>query len=364
MRWTNGVRLLALALVFVSCDRGASRTSQRDPQQQQPAVAPPPSTPTADTRVPCPKAKDASAAVKIGTATRLPVEAIGGLAWRDGDGWDFLADDATTPRPVNEHELSKLAPEPEPHLKRRCGAGGCSEHGGNSELVLVDHNVEHVIATGQSAIEAAQIVGDDVVWVTFGTDAVSGGVFRAPAGGGPATKFWDGAVEELLVDGRDAYAAGSQGVAWIDLQSGKTTVLAPTEKRTRSLGLTLHGDRLFWADEGDPYWASAPSGKLLSAPRHGGKVTTHAAALPWPSAIVVDGDLIYYGSRDKGGVWAIPIGGGTATAVMSPDGGCGGISWMRRIKPGLLVVRGDTRALPPNADVWFVPLAERKQHAR
>src|SRR5262249_50883466 len=154
-------------------------------------------------KTPCPKKADRTAAVKIGSANRVPIVVKSGIAWPDGANGQFLADDATKPNTITSAELEKLVPRPERYLRRRCGDGGCGPHGGNVDLVIVDGAGERVIAKGQSEIEAAEISGDDVAWASFGAYGMSGGVFRAPVAGGSVTQLWDGAVHELLVDGTD-----------------------------------------------------------------------------------------------------------------------------------------------------------------
>ena len=306
--------------------------------------------------------------MKLGGANGTPVAVPGGVVWPEGREVRFLADDSDTPRTLDAAELAKLIPTPERHLERRCGEGGCGPHGGNNDLVLVDRSGKHLIAKRQAEIEAAELVGEDVVWATFGAYGASGGVFRASAAGGQATKLWDGAVTELRVEGSDAYAAGASGVVWIDLHSGQTQLLAKTSSEPR--GLTVRGDRLFWAEEGDPYWASKPSGSVRSAPRHGGTVVTHADGQPWPQKIAVDDDRIYWGARDKGGVWSVAITGGPVTTVAPPDDKCGGTMWISRTRLGVVILRGDSLSFRFGGDgeIWLIPIqpeatAEAKEAA-
>lgn len=143
----------------------------------------------------------------------------------------------------------------------------------------MDETGEHVIARGQSQIAASEIVGNEIIWGTFGPYGAEGGVYRAALDGSNPTKLWDGAVTELLVDASDVYAAGDEGVAWIDLQSRRTTVLA---KSSSPRGLMLHRERVFWVNESESSRAAEPTGSVQSVPRHGGAITTHIDLLPWP----------------------------------------------------------------------------------
>jgi hypothetical protein len=169
-------------------------------------------------------------------------------------------------------------------------------------------------------------------------------------------KLWDGAISELLVDGQDVYAAGAGGVAWMDLESSKTVILDASSKDTRSLALGT--GRVFWADVGDPYHGSKPSGRILSAPRHGGELTTHATEQPWPEAIAVDDSRIYWGSRDRGGVWSVEIAGGPVRPLVPTDDKCGGIMWLHRTARGLLFLRGDSFEFRfgGGGEMWLMPI--------
>jgi hypothetical protein len=223
--------------------------------------------------------------------------------------------------------------------------------------VLVDHDGEQVIATRQPGLGAARLVGDDVVWTTFGGVPPDSGVFRAPASGGTPTKVWERDVRSLLVNGRDVYVAGTSGVGWIDLQASRTTVLATNSAGSLLQSLTIHGDRLYWADEGQSRPGDEPSGRVRSVPLHGGDVITQASKVPSPEVIAVDESRIYYGTRNKDGVSAVPIGGGNATTVLPSDGArCATLLWMRRTPRGLLVARGRLASL---IEVRFVPLADK-----
>jgi len=313
----------------------------------RPATDPPP-------RSPCPHAADQKTAVRIGGASDIPVDVTGGIAWPEGDVIWVLSDNEDRSRMVRKEDFDKLAPKPTRYLKHRCGEGGCGEHGNNIDLVLVDGTSERVIAAGQSEIEAAELVGDDVFWAAFGPYGVSGGLYRAPASGGPTTKVWDGAVTTMLVAATDIYVAGAGGVAWVDAASGKVLVLDRTSNETRAIAVGK--ERVFWADAGTPDRTSKPSGRILSAPRHGGTLVTHAHEQPWPEAIAADDRRIYWGSRDKGGVWAVAVSGGDITTVVPTDGSCGGVTWLHRTVLGLAFLRGDRLSLRGSGAMWFVPL--------
>lgn len=354
----TGIGLSAWVLLALSCKREDSSKTRTQPES--PAVAPappkPPSLDQAPQRPPCPKSSDKKAAVKLGGASQTPIAVPGGIVWPEGRTIWFLADDSDKPRTITEAEVEKLLPKPDRHLKRRCGEGGCGPHGGNIDLVLVEGSNERVIAKGQSEIGAAKLVGDHVVFATFGAYGASGGVYRAPTSGGQAKKLWDGAITELLVDKTDVYAAGAGGVAWIDLQTDNAVVLDKASSETRAM--VLGTDRVVWADVGDPYHGSKPSGRILSAPRHGGALTTHATEQPWPEAITVDDKTIYWSSRDRGGVWSVAIAGGTVTALVPTDDKCGGVMWLRRTPRGLLFLRGDSFEFRfgGGGEMWLMPI--------
>lgn len=294
--------------------------------------------------------------MKLADASRAPIVVPGGIVWQwQWTNW-FLAEDSDKPRAISEAELDKLVAKPDRYLKRRCGDGGCGPHGGNIDLVLVEGTKEQVVAKGQSEISAAELAGNEVVFATFGAYGASGGVYRTSIAGGEAKKLWDGAITELLIDKTDVYAAGTGGVAWIDLESAKTVVLDASSKETRTLALGT--DRIFWADVGDPYHGSKPSGRILSAPRHGGDVKTHATEQPWPETIVVDERQVYWASRDRGGIWSVGITGGSVTVLVPTDERCGGVMWLHRIPRGLLFLRGDAFEFRfgGGGEMWFVPL--------
>lgn len=357
MRVITATGLVAWVVLALACKRVDSGRVETQPAQPAAAPAeqrpPAPAQDQAAQRPPCPKG-DQKSAVKLGGASREPSVVSGGMVWPEGNTIWFLADDSDTPRTINEKELEKLVPKPDRYLRRRCGDGGCGPHGGNIDLVLVEGSTERVIAKGQSEIGAAQLVGDGVVWATFGAYGASGGVYRATTG--QAKKLWDGAITELVVDKNDVYAAGAGGVAWIDLQTDNTVVLDKTSKETRALALGK--DRIAWADAGDPYHGSKPSGRILSAPRHGGAPTTHASEQPWPEAIAIDDSRIYWGSRDRGGIWAVEIAGGPITSVVPTDDKCGGVMWLHRTARGVLFLRGDSLGFRfgGEGELWFMPI--------
>lgn len=361
MRVVMDVGLAALVVVALSCKREDSSKVQTQPTPPAVAPAPPDPVPTPDQaaqRPPCPKRSDKKTAVKLGGASHTPIAVPGGIVWTEGRTIWLLADDLDKPRAITEAEIEKLIPKPERHLERRCGDGGCGPHGGNIDLVLVDGSNERVIAKGQSEIDAAELVGDQVVFATFGAYGASGGVYRTPITGGQAKKLWDGAITELVVDKNDVYAAGAGGVAWIDLQTDNTVVLDKTSKETRAMALGT--DRVVWADVGDAYHGSKPSGRILSAPRHGGAITTHATEQPWPEAIAIDESRIYWGSRDRGGVWSVEMTSGSVTALVPTDDTCGGVMWIRRVSRGVLFLRGDSFEFRfgGGGEMWFMPIED------
>ncbi|HLL23728.1 MAG TPA: hypothetical protein VK427_16430, partial [Kofleriaceae bacterium] len=102
------------------------------------------------------------------------------------------------------------------------------------------------------------------------------------------------------------------------------------------------------------------SGRILSAPRHGGAFTTHATGQPWPEAITVDEKTIYWGSRDRGGVWSVDVSGGAVTARVPTDDKCGGVMWLRRTPRGLLFLRGESFAFRFGGagEVWLMAIED------
>lgn len=350
------MRMIVVALVVASaCEREEAK--KIDTPQVTPK--PLPTTPL-PSQAPCAKSVE-SGPVVLGVAARVPMIVPGGVVWPEQRGSDhavlwLLTDDADKPRAISEAELEKLVGRPDRHLRTRCGDSGCGPHGGNIDLVLIEGSKERVIAKGQAEIEAAELVGDAVVWATFGAYGGSGGVFRTTSDGQPK-KLWDGAITNLIVDKTDVYASGSGGVAWIDLETDKTVVLDEGSKETRAIA--LGGDRVVWADAGDPYHGSKPSGRILSAPRHGGTVTTHATEQPWPEAIAADANKIYWGSRDRGGVWSARMSGGRVFELVPADGKCGGVMWLHRTARGIVFIRGDAMSFRfgGGGEIWFMPFS-------
>jgi hypothetical protein len=103
----------------------------------------------------------------------------------------------------------------------------------------------------------------------------------------------------------------------------------------------LYDDRLFWVDEGEPFRGSEETGTVLSVPRHGGRVTTYAESLPWPQALALDGQHIFWSGSRHSGIWSVPLVGGCISSVVSTRFGCCGITWMHRTERGLLLLQGD-----------------------
>lgn len=355
MRVLGGMGLVAWVIVALACRRVEPPSTQTRPDP--PAVAPALPSPEPPPRQPCPRSGDQRAAVRLGGASEPPIAVPDGVLWAEQRTIWFLADDSDKPRTIPQPEAEKLLPKPARRLEHRCGEHGCGPHGGNIDLVLVEGTNERVIAKGQSEISAAELVGEHVVFATYGAHGASGGVYRAPSTGGRRQQLWDGAINTLLVDGHDVYAAGSAGVAWIDLGADQAVVLDKTSTETDAMALTA--DRVVWADVGDPYHGSKPSGRILSAPRHGGAVTTHAAEQPWPEALAVDDTTIYWGSRDRGGIWSVALGGGPVTALVPSDHECGGVMWLRRTPRGLIFLRGDPLEVRfgGGGEMWWVPIA-------
>lgn len=266
----------------------------------------------------------------------------------------MFPNESDTPHRLSEAEAEATVPRPSRYLKNRCSDGGCGEHGGNVDLVLVDGSNERVIATRQSTIGTARLVGENVVWSTFGPYGMSGGLFRASAVGGPPVRLWDGPVSEVFIDDSDLYFSSSAGVVWVDLNTDKNVVL---DEGSRANSFAVNEGRVFWSDSGQPSEGSKPSGRILSAPRHGGALVTHASQQPWPNAIAVDGKRIYWGARDRTGVWSVPVAGGDVTQLVAEDdGSCGGVVWLHRTGRGLLFIRAKSFNFRFGAggEMWYV----------
>lgn len=166
--------------------------------------------------------------------------------------------------------------------------------------------------------------GDQVYWGTF--DDYEGRVMRVPVGPGqdPVTlAVVEGGVADLAVDGDQVFftahtaaggggfienpdepAEGSVFVTSPGTDPFNATLLAPD--LAAPWGIALWEDRVVWVDgtgDGD----SLPR-SVLSMPRAGGEIQTHASGQTAPWDVRVDEQYAYWTDDDQ--VWAVPLEGG------------------------------------------------------
>lgn len=350
--WHHGMRWATLALVVSSA--ACSRTSGPPSAPVAAASSAPPSAraePGPPARPPGP--------VRLGAAVGIPIVVDRGMFWPAPDGPRLLAEGATVPRRVDESERADLLGQrPARQLRVGCSPRGCGPHGTGKALFLQDGARERLLADGLHEVHGAEVIGAHAYWVTFGPYGARGDLSRVPTAGGRVERLWAGSgIHAMLVDGTDVYFVSDAEVVWFDTSTSRAHVIAAAaSQRSR---LVLHGDRLYWAELGEPRRTSAPSGAVRSAPRHGGAVTTHADAVKWPTLLCVDDTRVYFGREDGSELYAVPLEGGEIETVVDLGPGLGGIMWAHPTGAGMLVMRGDRLAigLGHPADLWLVPTA-------
>jgi hypothetical protein len=227
---------------------------------------------------------------------------------------------------------------------RHCETGGCGPHGTGVVVDRVERTggATKQVVPPQSEIASAEIVGDFLYWATFGPYGESGALSRVTRTGGKVEVLWSGGgVNDMVIDGEDAFVVDDTTLVQIPLTGGKPIELA--KKLENATDVEVRGDTVFFIEGGDPYWAAPASGFVRSVPRGGGKVTTLAGPLDHPSVVTADETRVYWMLQRSGTIWSIDRKPDAEPVMLVPqpprDGACLTSVWIRADQQGLMWLR-------------------------
>jgi outer membrane protein assembly factor BamB len=243
------------------------------------------------------------------------------LYWaRGGDMYRYSqADGKVTALGLKSHPGSIFAVAAEAFYWFECGPGGCSEHGGNQQLVRYDRTSGERRVLAGSLLAPQQVVLDDerIYWAYWVNDMRAGGVRVMSKNGGESSTLYDGdRVNDLLVRGDRIYFVTERSLAVVARTGGKPTVLVDGLHDGRALA--ADAEHVYVVDRGDPYWASPDSGGLWSVAVAGGTPVALAGPIRWPERLALLGDSVYL-LFDDGHLARVPKPGGTLAPVSRED---------------------------------------------
>jgi hypothetical protein len=181
---------------------------------------------------------------------------------------------------------------------------------GNPDALPAPPNAT-LLAAGQNAPRALQVIGGSVFWLNQGGRAVGvKGVFSVPGGGGKFTTHAPADFDIMSMGADDTavyWLAPREGKIFkAPLGGGAPVELAPTSGISRGLVI----------DENDVFWAE--NAGVFAVPKAGGKVRTVSEA-GIPDGLALDGTHVYWYSSLAGVVSRAPKKGGTGTKVHADD---------------------------------------------
>jgi hypothetical protein len=198
------------------------------------------------------------------------------------------------------------------------------------------------LAANQNAPLAIAVDGGNVYWTAGGYDgpgvAPSGQVLSVPATGG-TPRIWATALigpGALAVAGGHVVFAtvsaapnGAVDILEASTDGTPTRTLVTTDRRVTALA--LDGETVFWADGNSPTVdVSTDDGRIRAVPLAGGPARTLASPQPQPFGLTVRGAQLLWATaggffnaqtRNTAGVWQMPKAGGTPTALLSGRAG-------------------------------------------
>jgi hypothetical protein len=187
----------------------------------------------------------------------------------------------------------------------------------------------------------------DATNIYYTTSGTTGGLKKAPIGGGTGTLIATEGASGLAISGTTLF------IGALDIQStptggGPLTILAMGQGQP--YGMTADSNNVYWVtpngvvgsvpiaggtmttlasnqgsndsgiavDASNVYWANSYAGTILSVPITGGGFTTIVTGQTRPSSVAVGGGYVYWtNNANPGSVMKAPVGGGVAPTAIA-----------------------------------------------
>jgi hypothetical protein len=172
-----------------------------------------------------------------------------------------------------------------------------------------------VLASGRQAPAAIAVDATAVYWVDGGTGSADGSVNKVPIGGGAVTTLASGiSPTAIALDATNVYfatvsASGTGRIARVPKAGGAVTVLTYFGVYM-PWTMAIDGLSVYWIDGGDN---SSAHGGVYKIPLDGGSPTALASGEVYGRGLAIDASSAYFTTRDA--IKKVPLGGGAATTV-------------------------------------------------